>query len=171
MHFPSSWSHLVKWCIACQCNTKHFQNTLAVSCSLMQSMFFEILSSSNRVKQQNCEIKKQKTNILHYSVGFEQLMCTHLGGTAANCSISPHLGTCVLVKVLLHLWDSSVLGILPKPITQRPSITPMRLAVIIISIMLPQWAWFTSLDMAPALRQGVNIRLFATAKPISPYCI
>lgn len=24
---------------------------------------------------------------------FEQLMCAHLGGTAANCSISPHLGT------------------------------------------------------------------------------
>lgn len=73
-------------------------------------------------------------------------MCAHLGGTAAKCSISPHLATCILVKVLLHLWDSSVLGILPKPITQRPSITPMRLAVIIISITLPQLAWFTSLD-------------------------
>lgn len=131
--------------------------------------FFQISSSSNRVKRQNCEIKK--TNILYYSVGFEQLMCSHLGGTAANCSISPHLGTCVLVKVLLHLWDYSVLGILPKPITQRLSITPMRLAVIIISIMLPQWAWFTSLDMAPALCQGVNMRLFAIAKSISPYCI
>lgn len=92
-------------------------------------------------------------------------MCAHLGGTAANCSISPHLGTCVLVKVLLHLWDSSVLGILPSPITQRPSITPMRLAVIIISIMLPQWTWFTSLDMAPAPRQGVNTRLFFCRPP------
>lgn len=132
-------------------------------------VFSEILSSSNRVK--TAELWNKKTNILYYSVGFEQLMCSHLGGTAANCSISPHLGTCVLVKVLLHLRDSSVLGILPKPITQRLSITPMRLAVIIISIMLPQWAWFTSLDMAPALCQGVNMRLFATARPISPYCI
>lgn len=83
---------------------------------------------------------KSKSNLLYYLVGSGQLMCSHLSGTAAKCSISPHLGTRVLVKVLLHLRDSSVLGIHPEPITQRASITPMRLAVIIISIMLPQWA-------------------------------
>lgn len=98
MHFPS-WSHLVKWCIACQCNTKHFKNTLAVSCSFIRSgccffsvFFLEISSSSNRVKRQNCEIKKKQTYFTILWV-FEQLMCAHLGGTAANCSISPHLGT------------------------------------------------------------------------------
>lgn len=97
-------------------------------------------------------------------------MCARLCGRAANCSISPHLGTFVLVKVLLHLWDSSVLGILPEPITQRPSITPRRLAVIIISITPPQLAWFTSLNVAPAPapHPGGNMRLLAITRPVSP---
>lgn len=157
MHFPSSWSHLVKWCITSRRNTQVSQSTASCSFYSAGVFFFSFLKRYLAVIEWSGE--KQTDFTIPWV--FEQLMCTHLGDTSANCSISPHLGTCVLVKVLVHLRNSSVLGILPEPITQRSSITPMRLDVIIISIMLPQWAWFTSRDMAPAPRQWVNIRLFA----------
>lgn len=52
----------------------------------------------------------EKPNTLHYYVGLEQLMCTHLGGTAAKRRISPIWDLCFggSASPFVRLFSSSL---------------------------------------------------------------